>query len=190
MGRTATTTKQGSAGADSKDLTTTSQVVKRKRNRPDLQNFGFEKANPGDNTRYLRAARAAFQLPKIDISDAKQVEKRIADYFTFCEDNDIKPDIKNLGNWLGVSDQTVINWRKGIYREDTHLELIKKAVDVIQALWWMYGNDSKGNPASWIFIGKNAFGMKDQQELVIEPRQGLTDQDAETIAAKYAELPE
>lgn len=165
-------------------------VVKRKRNRPDLANFGAELAEPGDNTRYLRAARVAFSLPPIDISDPAQVEKRIEDYFDFCEDHDKKPNIKGLGNWLGVSDETVMNWRKGIYRESTHLGVIKKAVDLIQELWWEYGNDGKVNPASWIFIGKNAFGMKDAQEVVITPNNPMGEQgDPDAIAAKYAELP-
>lgn len=148
-------------------------VKKRKRNRPDLDKFGEENTEPGDNARYLRHALVSWNLPPIDISDPKQVEQRITDYFQYCIDNDRKPNIKGLGNWLGVSDETVMNWRKGVYREDTHLGLIKKAIDVLQELWWDYGQNGKSNPASWIFIGKNAFGMRDETQVTIAPSTPL-----------------
>ena len=163
----------------------------KKRNRPDLAKFGEENTEPGDNSRYLRHAMASWNLPPIDISDPKQVEMRIVEYFTYCEQNDRKPNIKGLGNWLGVSSETVMNWRKGIYREDTHLGLIKKAVDMLEELWWDYGQNGKTNPASWIFIGKNAFGMKDQQDVVIRPDSPMGEQKTpEQIAEQYAALPE
>lgn len=162
--------------------------VKRKRNRPDLAKFGEEYTEPGDNTRYLRYAMASWDLPPIDISDPKQVENRIKEYFEYCAENDRKPNIKGLGNWLGVNSETVMNWRKGIYRNETHLGLIRKAVDLLEEMWWDYGNNGKVNPASWIFIGKNAFGMRDQQEVVITPKNDAeSDLDAEGIAKRYLE---
>lgn len=177
--------------ADSKGLTKAENTKpKRKRNRPDLVNFGAEFVEPGDNSRYLRLARVPFQLPPIDISDPEQVAGRIEEYFDFCEQQDLKPNIKGLGNWIGVSDETVRLWRNGIYRNDSHFGVIKKAVDTIQELWWQYGQDGKVNPASWIFIGKNAFGMKDTQDYVITPGNNMADQNASEIAQKYNELPE
>ena len=84
---------------------------KQKRNRPDLAKFGEENTEPGDNSRYLRYALASWDLPPIDISDPKQVEQRIHDYFQFCIDNDRKPNIKGLGNWIGVDDE--VFWIEG-----------------------------------------------------------------------------
>ena len=37
--------------------------TKRKRNRPDLADFGNEHAEPGDNSRFLRFALASWDLP-------------------------------------------------------------------------------------------------------------------------------
>jgi hypothetical protein len=164
-----------------------SKPVKRKRNRPDLKKFGEEYTEPGDNARYLRYARVSMDLPPIDISDPKQVEKRINEYFDFCEENDRKPNIKGLGNWLGVSRETVNTWRRGDYRSVTHSDLIKKAVDLLEEMWWDYGNNGKVNPASWIFIGKNAFGMRDQQEVVIAPQNTDESISAEDITKRYLE---
>lgn len=162
-------------------------VKKRKRNRPDLDKFGEENTEPGDNARYLRHALVSWNLPAIDISDPKQVEQRITDYFQYCIDNDRKPNIKGLGNWLGVSDETVMNWRKGVYREDTHLGLIKKAIDVLQELWWDYGQNGKSNPASWIFIGKNAFGMRDETQVTIAPSTPLDNLDSSEARKRLTE---
>lgn len=160
---------------------------KKKRNRPDLAKFGEENTLPGDNSRYLRYAMASWDLPPIDVSDPKQVERRIQEYFAFCAENDRKPNIKGLGNWIGVSGETVANWRRGIYREETHLKVIKKAIDMLEELWWDYGQNGKTNPASWIFIGKNAFGMKDVQDVVVTPNSPLGEtQEPATLADRIA----
>ena len=158
---------------------------KQKRNRPDLAKFGEENTEPGDNSRYLRYALASWDLPPIDISDPKQVEQRIREYFQFCVENDRKPNIKGLGNWLGVDDTTVSSWRRGEYRAETHSPLIKKAVDALQEMWWDYGQNGKCNPASWIFIGKNAFGMRDEQQVVITPNNPYDTQSDEELSGKY-----
>ena len=163
------------------------EVVKKKRNRPDLANFGAENAEPGDNARYLRHAMASLNLPPIDVSDPKQVEQRIMEYFQYCIDNDRKPNIKGLGNWIGVDDETVMRWRKGEYRAETHRGLIKKAVDILQEMWWDYGQNGKCNPASWIFIGKNAFGMRDETQVVVTPNNPLQDLDAEQARKRLVE---
>lgn len=154
-------------------------VQKKKRNRPDLANFGEEHTEPGDNARYLRYAMASLDLPPIDISDAQQVQNRIMEYFTFCAENDRKPNIKGLGNWLGVDATTVNSWRRGEYRAETHSPVIKKAVDILEEMWWDYGQNGKVNPTSWIFIGKNAFGMRDEQQVVVTPNNPMQDLDAD-----------
>lgn len=172
---------------------TITNVVKTKqhRNRPDLANYGFENAEPGDNSRYLRYAMASLDLPPIDISDPKQVEKRISEYFQFCINNDRKPNIKGLGNWLGVDSTTVNSWRRGEYRTETHSPLIRKAVDVLEEMWWDYGQNGKCNPVSWIFIGKNAFQMRDVQDVVVTPNSPLDTSNPNDVKNKYIEaIPE
>ena len=96
------------------DTVTSAVKQKRHRNRPDLQNFGEEYVQPGDNARYLRHALVSLDLPPIDISDPKQVEQRIRDYFQYCIDNDRKPNMIGLANWIGVSRETVNTWKRGI----------------------------------------------------------------------------
>ena len=57
-------------------------------------------------------------------------------------------------------------------------------MDRLHAKW-------KGEPASGIFLGKNMFGYKDNQDITIRPDNPYGDQrDAATIAKEYDALPE
>lgn len=151
------------------------QVVKKKRNWiPNPQkNFGEENVKPGDNSRYLRYAMVSLDLPPIDISDPDQVQNRINEYFLFCIENDRKPNMIGMANWLGVDRDTVKTWKTGEYRSATHSAVIKKAVNILEELWVDYMQNGKVNPASGIFLGKNMFGYKDVQDVVLAPASPL-----------------
>jgi hypothetical protein len=50
--------------------------------------------------------------------------------------------------------------------------------------------NGKINPVSGIFLGKNNFGYKDQQEYVLTPNQKqVAPEDVKIIESKYEELP-
>lgn len=173
------------------DTVTSAVKQKRHRNRPDLQNFGEEYVQPGDNARYLRHALVSLDLPPIDISDPKQVEQRIRDYFQYCIDNDRKPNMIGLANWIGVSRETVNTWKRGDYRAETHSDVIKKALDVLEELWMDYMLNGKANPASLIFLGKNLWQYKDQSDIIVTPNNPLDTADPETARKKYLDaIPE
>lgn len=157
------------------DTKTAGEVVKKKRNRPDLENFGAENVKPGDNARYLRHAMATLNLAPIDIADEKQVEERIAWYFTHCVENDMKPTVKGLCNALGIARQTLNTWYKEEYRSSTHSALIKKAYNLLEELWEDYMLNGKINPVSGIFLGRNHWGYQDKIDLVITPNNPLGD---------------
>lgn len=159
--------------------------TKRKGNNP-KENFMQENVKKGDNARYLRMARAAVDLPPIDIADPAQVSGRIGMYFDFCEQNDRKPSMLGIANWLGVSRDTLNSWKRGEYRASTHSDLIEKAVMVLEELWTDYMQNGLVNPVSGIFLGKVMFGYKDVQDYVITPNSPLgADGDPSTMAQKY-----
>lgn len=161
-------------------------IVKNKRNRPDLANFGQENVEPGDNSRFIREARIAFDggldrkpLPPIDISDPEQVKQRISEYLDFCELNDSKPSMVAMANWLGVSRETLNTWKRGEYRGDTHSDTIKKACLLMEQIWYDLMQNGKINPGSGIFLGKNMFGYKDVADVIVTPNNPLQGMDAE-----------
>lgn len=137
------------------------KIVKKKRNRPDLAKFGEENVKPGDNSRYLRYALASLDLPPIDISDPEQVKKRIYEYFQFCIENDRKPNMVGMANWIGIEPETLRTWKNGQYRNSTHSGMIKKAIMILEEMWVDYMQNGKINPASGIFLAKNMFGYRD-----------------------------
>lgn len=161
-------------------------IVKKKRNRPDLANFGQENVEPGDNSRFIREARVAFDggldrkpLPPIDISDPEQVKQRISEYLDFCELHDKKPSPVAMANWIGVSRETLNTWKRGEYRSETHSDLIKKAMILMEEVWYDMMQNGKINPASGIFLAKNVFGYRDVADVVVTPNNPLQDMDAE-----------
>lgn len=172
------------------------QVVKEKRhrNRPDLANFGQEYVQPGDNARYIREARVSFDggltrqpLPPIDISDPEQVKQRISEYLDFCEEHDKKPSPVALAAWVGVSRETLNLWKRGEYRSETHFDVIKKAMVLMEEIWYDMMQNGKINPASGIFLAKNMFGYKDIADVVVTPNNPLQDMDAQQAAKRITD---
>lgn len=164
-------------------------AIKKRRNRPDLKNFGAEAIQPGDNARYLRHALFSFNLPPIDIADEKAVKSRIMEYMQYCLDNDLKPNVVGISNWLGIGHDTLSAWRRGECREATHSALIKRVYDMLEEISINYMLDGKTNPASIIFYMKNIWGWKDTTDITIAPAHGVTDENAVEVGQKYAELP-
>lgn len=85
---------------------------------------------------------------------------------------------------------TLMEWRNGTFRKDTHQSIILKAYDLLEELWEDYMLNGKINPVSGIFLGKNLWSYSDRQEMVLTPNTGGESVDAATLEAKYKELPE
>ena len=164
------------------------QVVEKKRGHSKwMADLAADSGKPGDNARYIRYALASWDLPPIDISDPKQVEQRIGDYFRHCMDNDRKPQIVGMCNWLGVSRDTLNTWMRGEVRSKTHLDVIKKAHDLIEEMWMDNMQNGKTNPAAGIFLAKNWFGYKDIADVVVTPNNPLQDMDAQQAAKRITD---
>ena len=153
--------------------------VKRHRNRPDLQHYGYENAQPGDNARYLKNALVSLDLPPIDVSDPKQVENRIKQYFDWCIQNDEKPKVTGMANWIGVHRDTINTWLRGEVRGKTHADIIKKFYGIMEELWENYMLEGTVNTVSGIFLGKVMFGYRETSEVVLTPNTPLQNIDTD-----------
>ena len=152
---------------------------------------GLKNMEPGDNSRYIAHTLAVRSMPKIDHKDPEQVRQRAYDYLTLCAQNDMKPTVNGYANSIGVTRQTLLNWKTGEHREGTHQAVALEFYSMLEELWEDYMQNGKINPVSGIFLAKNLFyGYADKQEFVLTPNAGISDADAATIAAKYDELPE
>ena len=90
-----------------------------------------------------------------------------------------------MANWIGVDRATLTSWKTGEYRNNTHLPVIKKAIDVLEELWADYMQNGKINPASGIFLAKNLFQYRDEQQLVVTPNNPLDNMAPDTVSDRY-----
>lgn len=148
----------------------------------------------GDNNKYTSMALELMKMPKIDNTNAEQVQTRIIDYFQLCANYDMKPTISGLGLCIGLDRRRlweikndVEGWNKNIPNDVR--DIIKTTYVSMEQLWESYMVNGKINPVSGIFLGKNNFGYKDVQDHVITPNTTTTI-DVKTIENKYDELPE
>ena len=160
--------------------------VKKPGKRPDTLARMTENTNPGDNARYLRHSVAMWDLPVLDISDPEAVRERIGWYFLHCAEADMKPTVTGLALSLGVSKETLQDWTAGRGRKGTHMEMIRMAKMIIEDQINSYMENGKINPVAGIFLLKNHFGYKDQQETIITPNTSMGDDvDANEMRSKY-----
>ena len=163
-------------------------VSKQKQKRPEKSKQMSVQTNPGDNTKYLEHNLQISELPAIDTSDEKQVAKRIYEYFRICAENDMKPSLSGMALAIGVDRATLWSWSVGNTRSGTHYDTIKKAVQMLDAQMVDYMQNGKINPVSGIFLMKNNFGYKDQQEVVVKPEAPLGEQkDVNALRDEYME---
>ena len=166
-------------------------IVKKKRNRGSdwMKELSEDGGNfqPGDNSRFVRHALASWGLPPIDISDPKQVEERIGAYFQYCVDNDRRPQVVGLCNWLGIHRQTLNEWVRGEVRSTTHGDIIKKAYSVMEEMWSDYMLYGKISPPTGIFLAKNWYGYRDVADVVVTPNNPMQDMDPEQARKRLVE---
>ena len=147
----------------------------------------------GDNNKYTTFALSIMQLPKIDFRDPVQLRNRVVEYFQLCAEHDMKPGVAAVGLAIGLDRRRLWEIRSGSNRNGTIpqecKDIICEVYDSLEVLWEGYMTNGKINPVAGIFIGKNVFQYKDQQEYVVTPNTAQHD-TPEIIEAKYDALPE
>ena len=142
---------------------------------------------PGENSRYIRYALASWDLPPIDISNPEQVQERLKLYFQHCVDNDRRPQIVGMCNWLGISRQTLNEWKNGEVRSATHGDIVKKAYNLMEEMWTDYMTNGKISPPTAIFLAKNWFSYRDVADVVVTPNNPMQGLDADTARKRLVE---
>lgn len=129
-----------------------------------------------DNNRLIGVTMAIASLPDIDLKDAEQVKRRIAEYFDIYAQTNLKPTVSGLAMSLGMDRRMLHSLVTGSYNHkgkyDTttaSLDAIKKAYKSLELLWEGLMQEGKMNVVAGIFLGKNNYGYVDQvQQVVID----------------------
>ena len=109
---------------------------------------------------------------EIDTKDPEQLRDRTLKYLQYCIDNKIKPGNLGLYNAWGLTKGEVSNIQQ---REPNSLRsgVIKKSRQIMSQIREQLMSDGKINPVTGIFWQKNWDGLKDQQEVIVEPRKQI-----------------
>lgn len=142
----------------------------------------------GEMSKFIKHSLWSYYAEPINLNDPKQVEKRIGEYFNHCMEDDMKPTVMGICNSLGISRATFHEWCTGGRRGGEYVDIIKKAKDFLEEMMESYMVNGKVNPVTGIFLLKNNFGYRDQQEVVLKPTMELGDQTSpEDLQKKYLE---
>ena len=142
------------------------------------------------NAEALAFAMKTFGLKRVDTSDPEAIRERILWYLQQCLECNMKPTVSGFAGALGVSRMALWKWHAGEARPENY-EIIEQGYNLLEQLWESYMMNGQINPVSGIFLGKNHFGYKDVQDIVVQPKNALGDEvDAEAIEEKYAALPD
>lgn len=131
--------------------------------------------------------------PKCDLNNPDEVRERLAEYFEIFQRYDMKPTIAGLALMLGVNRRRIYEINLGIDRYGKPTKINPESVYAIQQVYGIlenimesYSINGKVNPVTSIFMLKNHYGYRDQQEYVVTPNTEQQDSfNAEDIKSRY-----
>lgn len=133
------------------------------------------------NSERLSYFRELYELPTIDVMVPEEIEKRVSEYFLFCEQKGLKPAVESLCLALGVHRSRFNAWRQqGGYRG----EIMNKAAQMIAAITEDSGLNGGMNPAAYCFTMKNHFGYSDITEVRTQQVETMQLPSKEEIIAR------
>lgn len=119
-----------------------------------------------------------------------EIEDRTIFFFQRCAETGERPTVEKYALALGYTRKALSDWENGYRQSARRADIIKSAKENLAAFDADLASSGKMNPVPYIFRAKNYYGMKDQTDIAIEPKQSISDASAEEIATKYQELPE
>lgn len=131
------------------------------------------KATVNENALYLLHNMDLMALPPVDVRICKpqEISDRVYQYFETCINNGMKPSFGGLCIALSVSRSTMIAYLNEVLAiPSDNLKELQKAQSILNALMEDYMQNGKINPVAGIFLMKNDYGYKDQQEFVVNNR--------------------
>ena len=183
-------TKKPQVKSSAKEAVT--DIVKKKRKRPDLTEMFSPQCPPGEISQMLSQTVTIANWNKIDTNDPDQIIDRINQYHQFCIDNDIKPDMSGMALAIGVSRKTLWAWENGYEsnKPQSVRNALKKGREINEHILVMLMQTGRINPIPALFLLKNNHGYKDQQDVIITPNNPYAQGDPNNIQQIVEALPD
>lgn len=169
------------------------EVVKKKRSRPDISELQTPHMAPGETAELVQNVLNLSMMPPINTDSAEEVMQRINEYLVYCIEHDMKPDMSGMALSLGVSRKTLWAWENG-HESNKPVGVrnaLKKGREMSETIMTQMMQVGKLNPVTAIFLLKNNHGFTDQQEVIITPNTPAESRDPGEIRNQYIQaLPE
>lgn len=162
-----------------------------KRKRPGAGNH--KPANMVDSAKLPRETMKAviadcsryFTMPPVKTDE--ECLHRLTDYFACYAEEGGYPTVETMCLCLGVDRTTVFDWGNGT-KGSVRANMIKRAKGVLAAIDADLVLKGMINPVAYIFRAKNYYGMKDQQDVVVQAKNIFgADVDRQEIERRLSE---
>ena len=165
------------------------EVVKKKRKRPDRTEALTPHYAPGDMSRMITDAMNLANMGPVNMHDPDAVEERINQALLYMIEHDMKPTVESLALAFNTNRSTMWRWREGVETDipERSRNAIKKAYSIMNQLLTQTMADGKINPIPAIFLLKNNHGYKDQTDVVVTPNNPMQGMDADTARKRLIE---
>ena len=127
------------------------------------------KATMQESKKFVDNAMDIAMLPRIDLNHPDSVRKRVGEYFQICMEHDLRPSLSGLALALHVSRITLNKYcNTGGDIAPESREILNQAKRILNTLLEDYMNNSAIDKTLAIFMAKNNFEYKDQQDVVYQ----------------------
>ena len=119
--------------------------------------------------------------------NAEVLQKKVTEYFEFCVDRRIAVTVAGLSAWLGISVGTLRNWR---INRDTmpFYEVVEPAIAFIHAMTEQGAVDGNVPASVFIFTSKNYYGLKDQMDYIVTPKEVMDSSQQDKVLNSVPKL--
>lgn len=164
-------------------------VVKKKRKRPDRTEALTAKYEPGEMSQMIQNAVNLSNMGPVDMYDPEQVEARMKKCLQYMIEHDMKPTVESMALAFNTNRTQLWRWKEGV---ESHLpersrNAIKKGYSLMNQLLTQTMADGKINPVAAIFLLKNNHAYKDQTDVVVTPNNPYQAASDEELKGKYLE---
>ena len=121
------------------------------------------------------------------VKNQQEAEERTVKYIEETIARGLRPTVEGWALALGTTRASLWDWETGRRHGPVDADFIKKGKEMLASFDADMLNQGRLNPVSYIFRAKNYYGMKDQQDIVVTPKQEI---DTEQLIREADLLPD